>query len=95
MTRTDNVIIDLGSINSARTLHEVLHTALGFPEWCGHNWDAFWDAITGLVEMPARIEFLGWAIFEERMPNDARILHAALTDMSADYPEWAAEVIYK
>jgi ribonuclease inhibitor len=95
MARTDNIIIDLSSIDSGRALHEVLHAALGFPEWYGHNWDAFWDGITGLVEMPARLQFLGWTIFEARLPHDARYLRAALTDMSAQYPEWAAEVSYE
>ncbi|WP_268800413.1 barstar family protein [Pseudomonas huanghezhanensis] len=37
---------------SAEELHCVLRGALGFPGWQGCNWDAFWDAITGLIEMP-------------------------------------------
>ncbi|WP_449555803.1 barstar family protein [Hymenobacter tibetensis] len=24
----------------------------GFPDWCGASWDAFWDCIIAIVEMP-------------------------------------------
>lgn len=28
--------------------HAELHTAFGFPDWCGHNWDAFNDLLRRL-----------------------------------------------
>jgi hypothetical protein len=30
--------------------HTELHAAFGFPEWCGHNWDAFNDCFGDYVE---------------------------------------------
>ena len=30
--------------------HSELHAAFGFPEWCGHNWDAFNDCFGDYVE---------------------------------------------
>jgi len=52
MPRARLVEVDLGSVKSSKELHLLLQEALEFPEWYGGNWDAFWDAITGLVEMP-------------------------------------------
>ncbi|MGN6151144.1 MAG: barstar family protein [Lysobacteraceae bacterium] len=94
MARTHKIIIDLGSIDSKQDLHEALSAALTFPGWYGCNWDAFRDAITGLVEMPEKLHFPGWTAFEARMPDEARHLHAALTEMSEKYPESASEVSY-
>ncbi|MFF3404311.1 barstar family protein [Streptomyces sp. NPDC002659] len=45
------VVIDVSAARDGRQLHAALSQALGFPAFCGMNWDAFWDAITGLVEM--------------------------------------------
>ncbi len=30
--------------------HSELHRAFGFPDWCGHNWDAFNDCFGDYVE---------------------------------------------
>ena len=30
--------------------HAELHAAFGFPDWCGHNWDAFNDCFGDSVE---------------------------------------------
>ena len=94
MARTNKIIIDLGSIDSRQALHEALSAALAFPGWYGNNWDAFWDAITGLVEMPEKLHFSGWTAFEARLPDQARHLHVALKEMSEKYPESASEVSY-
>lgn len=51
MSRVQLVEIDLRAITSAEELHSLLMESLNFPGWYGANWDAFWDAITGLVEM--------------------------------------------
>lgn len=68
------VVIDVGSVRSERDLHEVLKRELGFPSFYGMNWDAFWDAVTGLVEMPKRLRFVRWAELELRVPLAANVL---------------------
>ncbi|MDH6543671.1 CPCC family cysteine-rich protein [Streptomyces sp. SPB4] len=68
------VVIDVGSVRSERDLHEVLKRELGFPSFYGMNWDAFWDAATGLVEMPRRLRFVRWAELELRVPLAATVL---------------------
>jgi len=65
-------------VADAPQLHARLKTALGFPDWYGANWDALWDAITGLVELPAEVVFTGWAGFAARTPETAGTLRRIL-----------------
>jgi RNAse (barnase) inhibitor barstar len=88
------VKIDLSEIASVAHLHEVLSEAFEFPGWYGRNWDAFRDAISGLVDMPEQLRLIGWGIFAERFPHDARIMKKCLDDMSNELPTLAACVEY-
>lgn len=88
------VQVDISEIASIDHLHEVLSEALEFPGWYGRNWDAFWDAIIGLVDMPERLRLIGWEIFAERFPHDARVMKKCLDDMSDELPTLAARVQY-
>ena len=88
------VDLDLSNVASADHLHQLLSEALDFPSWYGKNWDAFRDSITGLVDMPAHLRFIGWSAFERRFPEDARILKECLDDMSGQFPTLAARVDY-
>jgi RNAse (barnase) inhibitor barstar len=95
MPRSESVVVDLTLIQSKQALHEALKDALDFPDWYGMNWDAFWDAITGLVEMPQRLRFSGWPSFELRLPREAHQLRSALEQMSEKYPQSASKVTYE
>lgn len=94
MNRLALVTIDLSDINSPRQLHAALAAALGFPSFYGMNWDAFWDAITGLVETPQQLELRGWQDFATRLPADAALLQRILARMAQDMPAQAAQVRY-
>ena len=86
--------IDLSDINTARQLHASLAAALAFPSFYGMNWDAFWDAITGLVDMPQQLELRGWPAFAARLPADAAMLQRIVARMAQDMPALAAQVRY-
>jgi len=94
VSRQALVTIDLSGINSARPLHAALAAALGFPSFYGMNWDAFHDAITGLVDMPQQLELRGWPAFTARLPRDAAILQRILARMAQEMPAVAAQVRY-
>lgn len=94
MPRPNLIEVELGAVSSKRALHETLARALGFPGWYGHNWDAFWDAITGLVEMPMSLHLTGWSKFAVQLPAEAQTLHDILAEMATRYPDLAPEVIY-
>ncbi|MFI5493583.1 barstar family protein [Actinoplanes sp. NPDC051859] len=93
----EQICIDLHGVSSARQLHELLRKELQFPLWYGHNWDAFWDAIRGLVPLPKRITFIGWANLVEALPEDSRKLRELFDKYSEKYGCYASdycEVIY-
>lgn len=72
--RAEEIVIDLSNVKSIKELHQVLKKELCFPEFYGMNWDAFWDAITGLVMLPQRLIIKGWSNIEKNYPKDSRIM---------------------
>ncbi|MCB5164962.1 barstar family protein [Streptomyces bambusae] len=72
------LVIDVGAVRSERDLHGVLKRELRFPSFYGMNWDAFRDAVTGLVPMPERLRFVGWAELELHVPQAATMLREQL-----------------
>jgi ribonuclease inhibitor len=93
--RLELVSIDLSQAETSAQLHALLADSLGFPRSYDHNWDAFWEAITGLVAMPRRVLMVGWGAFQARLPDDARIMKQSLDDMAAEFPALAAKVVYR
>jgi ribonuclease inhibitor len=94
MPRTSLIAIDLSKAATSEELQRLLMKSLNFPNWYGCNWDAFWDGITALVEMPETLKLDGWVDFEKRLPGDAELMQGCLSDMEAQYPELASKVIY-
>ena len=94
MTRSSIIKIDLTRIQNPKELHATLGTSLNFPTWYGQNWDAFWDAITGLVEMPMHLNICGWDTFSSRLPREAALLKKCLANMASEYPESAPAVAF-
>ena len=89
MSRPAIVSFDLSAVDSVRELHALMARTLHFPDWYGPNWDAFWDVIIGLVEMPEKLQLLGWDDFAQRFPRDAFIMKKCLTELAE-----ASEVEY-
>jgi ribonuclease inhibitor len=94
MSRPLIVEVELANINSSLELHDLLMLKLNFPSWYGCNWDAFWDAITGLVEMPEKLILKDWSSFLAKYPRDATLMKECLENMVKKFPKQAAEVVY-
>ncbi|WP_406428142.1 barstar family protein [Streptomyces sp. NBC_00147] len=77
------ITIDVSGLTDERALHLLLKRELGFPDFYGSNWDAFWDAITGLVWIPDHLRFLGWEQLMEDVPRGAVMLRRALDSYQA------------
>jgi len=92
MARHELVEIELGDIESVAQLHARLMVQLQFPDWYGKNWDAFWDAITALVEMPLVLRLKSWMEFERRFPSDAKTMANCLEDAVRQYPSFASRI---
>ena len=95
MERVDTVELDVSGIKTATQLHELLKNQLRFPSWYGCNWDAFWDSITGFVEMPKTLKLIGWALLEANLPSDAALMKRCLNEMELKFPALAATVVYQ
>jgi ribonuclease inhibitor len=74
--------IDLTGIDTKAAFHMLMKSQLGFPDWYGVSWDAFWDAIIAVVEMPDCVVLQHWQAFAQACPKDMVILR----DILANYP---------
>ena len=72
--------IDLTGLTTKAAVHEAFKQQLGFPDWYGPSWDAFWDAIIAVVEMPDEVVLLNWQEFEQACPRDMQILRQIVQD---------------
>lgn len=84
--------IDLCNITTSRELQILLKEKLEFPDFYGYNWDSFWDAITGLVELPEKIIFRNWHKFKISMPQDADYLNNILNKFNEEYPKFKTKL---
>lgn len=87
-----NVSVDVGQVQSKDELHRLLSRELGFPDFYGRNWDAFWDAITGLIEMPSQLTVVGMARLRQRLPREAANLTESLQEYAAQHPDFRLEL---
>lgn len=86
------VIIDVSAARDGWQLHTALSQALDFPSFYGMNWAAFWDAITGLVDIPGHVRFVGWTSLAEHVPDDGALLRASLDRYRNQYrPDFTVE----
>lgn len=88
------IVLEVSQIKTPIELQTILKKKLGFPEFYGMNWDAFWDAITGLVELPDKIIINGWNNLYETLPEDARILKDILESYNKKYSNLECEIQY-
>ncbi|MVN77317.1 ribonuclease inhibitor [Hymenobacter sp. HMF4947] len=81
-----SVLIDLAGVESKVAIHEAFKQHLGFPTWYGVSWDAFWDAIIAVVEMPDEVILVHWQGFARACPKDMQILQQIIQDYHEQIP---------
>lgn len=84
--------INLSDIENEKSLHELFASKLGFPDFYGKNWDAFWDAITALVKLPSDINIKGTEELKARLPAAHSQLKRSFDDMANEFPEIKCKV---
>ena len=77
-TRKKYVVINVENIKDSQELHKLLKSELEFPHFYGMSWDAFWDAVIGLVQLPEVTIIKGYKILKQNLPQDAEILVSTL-----------------
>lgn len=55
----DNYIIDFTKLKHDSDFWPIIHKSLDVPEWCGSNFSALWDMLTGYLEAPMKITVIG------------------------------------
>ncbi len=88
------VVLDVSTVHKSAELHALLRKELKFPEFYGMNWDAFWDVITGMVELPETLSFEGWDKLKVALPEDTKILSNLLYKFNEEHPNWKCNVIF-
>ncbi|MFA4135189.1 MULTISPECIES: barstar family protein [unclassified Brevibacillus] len=92
--RVFHITIDVSNVKSNKDLHSLLKSSLNFPDFYGMNMSAFWDAITGLVEMPINLTFIGWDSLKELLPDVTATFEKTLEQYNDYYPNHACNVTY-
>lgn len=86
--------LDVSNIKTAEDFHQYLKLKLEFPEFYGMNWDAFWDAITGLVELPENIVIIGWNELVKLIPEETNSFIEIMELYNKEYPMWKCSIRY-
>ena len=86
------MIIDLQEIQTEIELHNLLAEKLKFPSFYGNNWDALWDTITGLIELPTKITFTGTNELKKKLPESMTKLENIFNEMQNEYPSLSSIV---
>ena len=73
-------------VDTKAAFHRTMKSQLGFPDWYGENWDAFWDAKTGLVDMPDCVVLQHWERFAQACPHDMRMLREIIAEYQQEKP---------
>lgn len=81
-----SVVIDLIGVDSKVSIHQAFKEQLGFPDWYGPSWDAFWDAIIAVIQMPDEVVLLNWQKFAQACPKDMQILRQIISDYHEEVP---------
>lgn len=51
-------ILDFSDCRYLGEVHKIIQKKLELPEWYGENLDALWDALTGIMYVPAKIKII-------------------------------------
>ena len=78
--------IDLTQVDTKAAFHHLMKRELHFPDWYGVSWDAFWDAIIAVVEMPDVVVLEHWQTFAQACPRDMQILRQIIDDYHQEKP---------
>lgn len=84
LEQTPNALkIDVGAASSHEELHRLLAAAFHFPDYYGHNWDAFDECIRE-VRLPVSIEITGFETLRARLPREAELLRQCVGDFVSE-----------
>ena len=87
--------IDLSGVTSERDVHEAFARSLHFPDFYGHNWDAFWDVLCCFDVFPPRLILSGRDHVHAVVPRALEMLDTAFADCRLEHSDVARDVIWR
>ncbi|XRG78768.1 barstar family protein [Rossellomorea sp. GAMAL-10_SWC] len=85
-TEAPTLYINVSTVRTTKELHSLLKKKLKFPDYYSEDWDSFWEIISGVVELPNKIRFVGWSELERRFPEDSNIMKEYLQNIIRNFP---------
>ena len=87
LTNPEVKTINLEHVVNIDHFHEIFMEKFNFPDYYGKNWDAFWDTITGIVELPKILKLKNWKKFkkQKQFKNDSKILEKIISDYNKEF----------
>ena len=84
-------VLDFSSCRYLGEIHEIIRTELELPDWYGANLDALWDAVTGLMYVPAnlRIIFKPETKASQNLSEEVEKIIAVFVEAEKEYGEIA------
>ena len=84
-------VLDFSSCRYLGEIHEIIRTELELPDWYGANLDALWDAVTGLMYVPAnvRIIFKPETKVSQNLSEEVEKIIAVFVEAEKEYGEIA------
>jgi RNAse (barnase) inhibitor barstar len=91
----DEICIDFSGVTTESEVHELFFRLLPFPVFYGHNWDAFWDVLTGFDCFPRHLTLSGTDHLRVHVPRAYEQLQSCFADCQRTYPRTAPQVIWR
>lgn len=79
--------LDFSECRSIGEIYSVIKKEMELPEWFGSNLSAFWDGLTGMIEVPAVIVFYKRAKNKELLSYIDKLISIAHRAEGEDYLE--------
>lgn len=89
----EKYVIDFTNVKTYLEMHFEIRKALGFPDYYGCNWDAFWDCLTSMVGRPVHIEIKGLNVIERKFGDTAKMMTDILKEFKHYENDEFADVI--
>jgi ribonuclease inhibitor len=78
--------IDTTKCSTIDDVHDQLKAVLHLPDYYGKNLNALWDCLTGWLEMPLTIEWIGFEDAEKRIGSTVRGILELLQEAENEIP---------
>lgn len=93
--RAAEVLIDFAGVTSEQEVHGLFARSLHFPDFYGHNWDAFWDVLTGFACFPRRLVLSNTGHLRTAVPRAYEQLRSCFADCQREHPDIAPIVTWR